>query len=266
MAVISRALSTRIKELIELATTGGKLVVAVVQIMEELENAGLVYRLTIPPKLVLVHRRNRDGMGVGYIDVHLLCDDLMDIGFDPSKPDPICVEIAPEDKKFNKQLIENADGKLGPADQGTIDMAKFASLSASHCNFCLRLITDEAEHEGSQGLCKDGRLSPAMCQYESPGLYKASKEGLLWRVIRLEAVLEFPDLPDLVQAAKNTDPSRGERDLQILRRVHNLVSAQVFHGKQPDYNVVKKAALRSKPACAAALQLTSITPSPYIGH
>ncbi len=191
MAVISRMLSTKIKELIELATTGGKLVAAVVQIMDELEKAGLVYRLRIPPKLVLVHRRNRDGMGVGHIDVHLLCDDLQDIGFDPSKPDPICVEITPEDKEFNKLLIEQADGKLGPADQNAIDAAKLASLSASHCNFCLRLIVDEAVHEGcQQDICMGGLLSSALCRSEAPGLYQASQAGLEWRVIRLEAVTE----------------------------------------------------------------------------
>ena len=105
-----------------------------------------------------------------------------------------------------------------------------------------------------------------MCKSEAPGLYQASQAGLEWRVIRLEAVTEFPDLPDLVQAAKNTDPSRGERDLQILRRVHNLVTAQVIRGGQPDYSAVKQAALRSKPACAAALQLMHNILTMYIGH
>jgi hypothetical protein len=253
-STLSKSLVDKIDMLIAKAKTG-KLVVIVHTIMKELMDAGMIYEMKIPPKLVVVHRENRDKYGVGAVDVHDLCDDFCDTGFCIVLTCPVCVEITQEDKDFNVKRLEEAQGLLGSPDN--VHLACFASIASSHTNFVLRVISEHVRHPGSnQDLCKDGHFSMPVIQTESPELHTAAIEGLTWRVIRKEATDKWPALAELVQACHNTDNSRGEHDCQILRRVFNLVQAQVRRDGKPHFEQAKRAALRSKPKCAASLQLT----------
>ena len=247
-AVLSKALCTEIEALIKKAES--KLVKSVRRILVVLETEGHVYRLQLPPKMVLVHRKNRDRFGVGVVDVHGLADDLVDLGFDPDLCDPICVEVTDEDVAFNKEMLEEAFGKLGSV--ADIAIAKFASLANSHTNFVLRVVLDELPHEGLQLICSNGAFSKSMCQSEDPCMHAHLTTGLKWRCIRKEIIEKWPCLADLIQSCQNTDATRGEHDMQMLRKIHGLITKR----GGIEYEQVKSAVLRSKPKCADALQLT----------
>lgn len=255
MVAITRAVRAEIDNLIEQAEAG-KIVLIVKKIMDFLEKNDLLYRLKIPPMLMIVHRNNRDGFGVGVQDVHELLDDIMDTGFEITETDPVGTEADQLDLDFNATLLEGAKGFLGSPE--SVNLARFASIANSHTSFATRVVSEETLHKGDQSLCKNGKLSMSVCETSAPELWKACKEGLEWRIIRKEVIDTWPRLALLIQSSKNTKNERGEHDLQMLRRVHNIVSSQVGKGERPDYEKVKRSALRSKPKNAASLQLAIV--------
>jgi hypothetical protein len=253
-ATFSRDLRKTVHDLIELIKTTGNIVIGVSKLLTVLSDAGLVYTVRLHSSLVLVHRDNRDQCGVGAYDVHELCDTLTDVGFEERLVDGICVEIDQLDLEFNATMIQEADGMLGSCDPAVLAKARFASLAASHTNFCLRIVNEQVAHEGRTTITKDGKFSLAVCEASAPSMYKACVEGLVWRAIRKEVVTEFPEIPELVQQCGNTKAERGEHELQICRRLHNLITGESKRLKRAvTYYDVKEAAHRSKPKCAASL-------------
>ena len=255
MVAITHAVRVEIERLIEQAE-GGKIVLTVKLILDFLEQHSLLYKIKVPPALMVVHRGNRDGFGVGAQDVHDLLDDILDTGFDKDETDPIGVEADPEDIAFNVKLLEAAKGSLG--DPAGVSLARFASLANGHTSYATRIVSEEAPHSGDQLICKNGKLSMSMCETEAPTFYKVCKDGLDWRIIRKEVIDTWPKLAQNIQASKNTKNERGEHDLQMIRRVHNIVAHQASRGERPDYEKVKRSALRSKPKNAASLKLALV--------
>jgi hypothetical protein len=254
MVPVTRSVKVQVDKLIDEAK-GGKMP-AVRKILAILEEHNLLYRLRVPPRLVIVHRKNRDGLGLQVQDVHELADDIVDCSFDSEETYPVAAEVEEADKDFNIELFQHAKGLLGSID--SVAEAIIASLSNSHTSFVTRVVSEEVPHAGNQKICKDGHFSMAVCKTESPELHDVSITGMEWRVIRKPALDTWPELPGLIQESKNTNIERGEHDLQLLRRCQNLVAAQVQRGERPDLEKVKRAALRSKPKCAASLQLALV--------
>ena len=253
MAVISRELKAIVQDLMQLLEATGNIIAVVNKLMKVLEEAGLIYRVRLHPSLVIVHRENRDGCGVGAHDVHELLDILADVGFDHELIDAVCIEVDPKDIIFNEVLINEADGTLGsPAD---LSKARFASVGASHTNWGLRCINAQTPHTTGKGkLVKDGKLCPAVVSIADPPMGHACAEGLHWRVVRAEAVAEWPELPDLIQQRGNTKAERGEHPLQICKRMHNLILSEGRRLKRRvNFVDIKDKAARSKPKCAVSL-------------
>ena len=253
MIPVSKDLKASVQRLIDYALSTGEIKSTAKAILKKLEGSGFVYRLRCQPLMVIVHRMNRDRFGVGPHDVHKLVDVLTEIGWDPDEPDGIACEVEAEDIEFNIELVSSAHGLLGPVEG--IERARLASLAASHTNYGLRVLLQGVQHAGNQRLCKDGKLSMAVAEEQSPDMANDAKQGLEWRVLRPEAIAEWPQLPDLLQQVGNTRPEVGEHELQIARRVHNIAVGQEQKLGAPDYDDLKRRALRSKPACAASLSL-----------
>lgn len=251
MASISKFLQSTVQALITKTIDSGNIVSGCRLIIKTLEEHGLVYEARLPPKLLVCHWGNRDEYGVGAHDVHSLGDECIDIGWDEAACDPICCEIDERSRKFTAQLMHEAGGMLGSGD---VALARFATLTCGHTNFFLRCVDEEIPHEGMQKICKDGRFSKAICASAEPAVFSSAVNGLQWRIIRAEAIQAWPELTDLFQSSGNTSAARGEHDLQMLRRVHNIIVKQQ-KGDGIDYEKLKKQALRSKPKCAAALPL-----------
>jgi hypothetical protein len=254
-AVISRDLKAKIDDMIALANHTGNIFSITRAILKTLLEAGLVYKLRIAPRLLLVHRSNRDGYGVGCHDVHEVGDILVDIGWDEEACHPVCTEVTDEDVQFNYDLTSEANGMLGSSDFQYLATAKFVTLSCSHTNFFMRIVLDGVAHKGSQKICKGGHFDMNTAKDTQPALHVSCRTGLEWQVIRPEALAQWPTLADMVQQQGNTKADRGEHDLQIVRRVHGIVQAGTTNGLAPAYDEVKEKALKSKPKCAPSLQL-----------
>ncbi len=254
--VISRDLRAKVEDLIALAESTGNIYSIVRQILKLLESAGLVYRLRILPRQVLVSRKNRDNYGVGCWDCHDHADVLCDIGWDEEACTPVCAVMSDEDLSFNQVLISEANGMLGSSDLAYLSQAKFVSLSCSHTNFVLRLLLDGVKHDGKQKICKDKHFSMAMAKETQPAMWTTANTGFEWQVVSPEVLDMFPTLSDLIQQQGNTKADRGEHQLQIFRRLHSMIANKTVDGVPPAYADIMDAVLKSKPTCAPALRLS----------
>jgi hypothetical protein len=246
----SDEMKSHIRELIDMSQTARR-VATMHKLLNYLVEHKVASKMRVPPRMVVVHRHNRDSYGLNWKDVHGLCDDLVDVGFVDEKAMAILVEVTDEDLEFNRVLFEEADGNLGNLE---VSMVRFASLGGSHSTFVLRIILDEVLHQGNQDVCIDGRLSMAKLREKDASLAKACGEGLMSYVLPKWIIEEFPELAQLLQSSANTEISKGEHELQVLRRIHtfSVVSQQKNDGR-PDFADVKKQTLASKPVCAAAV-------------
>lgn len=100
-----------------------------------------------------------------------------------------------------------------------------AMASCSHTNAGLRAINASVPSK-CQGLTLDGKMSHQRIATKDPVFGDVCKSGLRWKVIAHEAMMEFPNLALLIQAAMNSSGqlARGEHELQKLQRILNGVS------------------------------------------
>ena len=222
----------------------------------------LCWSTRISPDFVHPHRCNRDGAGVLAHEVHGLAADIIAVGWNDAEPKPVCVELGPEEallaEKFNVALsLNSANGifPLAPVEPGT---CKFGSLSASHTNSVLRLF--RASCKNSQKEMKavqvNGTLSMEALKLHDPGFFEAATQGLLWTVLPAKLMVEFPELPQLIQEAANTGGqlARHEGELQLARRIHNVwCRLKDTTTTEVTFQQVKDQILRSKPSCAGSV-------------
>ena len=100
--------------------------------------------MKIPPHLVAVHYLNRDEYGLTPADVHLLMDDIFDIGFDYEEVRAVCCMMSPKEHgravAFIADLINGSSGLLAKTNP---NVAQYLALWGSHTNECLKCIEDE---------------------------------------------------------------------------------------------------------------------------
>ncbi len=213
----------------------------------------------IDSDFVHVHDKNRDGFGCSSSDVHALCDDILDIGFNPLEPKPICAELSPADsvriQSFNEKLARNANDTCprAPIQQGSV---KFGSLASSHLNQVLRLFKSCSKHDESKhpSLCQNGHLNPDSLKHHDKDFYEAVNRGLQWLVISNEVLHAFPILGQLIQESSNTanQLARREGELQLSRRIFNLWKDTQSSNPSTSltFNDMREQILRSRPAAA----------------
>lgn len=114
--VMDAASKAEIGSLVQAAEApGAPLVATVNQVLRALERRGFVRYQRIEAQLVAVHPMNRDGAGVGWRDVHSLMKDILDLGYDPSQPNPVCCECGDSMKTdamvFNQKLSAESAGR-----------------------------------------------------------------------------------------------------------------------------------------------------------
>lgn len=213
----------------------------------------------IDPDFVHVHDKNRDGYGCSSSDVHQLCDDILDVGFNPLEPKPICAELSPDDvvrvQAFNEKLAKKANDTcpLAPIQPGSV---KFGSLASSHLNQVLRLFKSCSKHDESRhpSLCQNGHLNPDSLKHHDKDFSEAVNRGLQWLVISHVVMHAFPILGQLIQESSNTanQMARREGELQLARRIFNIWkdTQSINPSTSLTFNDMKEQILRSRPAAA----------------
>ena len=236
---------------IDQAVGGSNMVKNAQLIMEKLRKLGLLQKMQLHPKMVGIHPRNRDGAGVSPQEVHGLLDDILDHGFVRSKVQAVGIEIEDdEQRRWNNAFIASAGGALGKPD---VEQIKVLSVCGSHTNMVLRVFFDAVEHQGNPDVCIQGRLSMASLKEKDPTFYEAVENGVMWEVVPSFIAKEFPQLADIIQQSGNASLNRGESELQMLRRLHNLFMQKHSNGEPVDYQSIKQRALAAKPPFAASL-------------
>lgn len=242
----------RVTELLAGASTGDKLVNTVHQIMVLLRENGLVTSMRLLPSAVGVHPKNRDGTGLNSADVHTLLSNLLEVGFVAERTHCVAIEPANEQElDWNHQLVGSCQGLLGFMKPQTL---KALSLCGSHTNFALRIIADGAPHEGpeSQKVTVGGRLDVGLVAKVDAALAEHVRQGLNWEVLSSSVGLRWPELLQMIQAAGNATLQKSESELQVLRKTFQLIVSQQKAGIQLDFNIIKKKALSSRPACGSS--------------
>ena len=214
---------------------GGKIVMIVDAILAILLTTKLAHRQTLPPSVVGIHPANRDGLGVSATEVHALGVDITAMGWSPEAcSHAVCIEVDTEGAIIGFTMkVKNESEGLASC---TASQIAYGSLSCSHTNqfLCCVIAATPSQHES---LCSDGRMSKAMLSDKDQGLSKAIVEGLAWIVLQKEVGLLYPDLPDLIQKARN-DPGRAQRqegEVQVLLRIATLAKN---HAKTSDIGEV----------------------------
>eukprot|EP00435_Cladocopium_sp_Y103_P017255 s3914_g4.t1 len=235
-----------VKGILKDATEGERFVKCVHAALKALEESGHFYKLVIHCRHVACHPMNRDGSGINGVDVHALLDDIVDAGYVADRVSAIAVEVADNGELvWNHTLVSQHGGQLGSLD---MDKIKVLSLAGSHTNFVMRLFDQEVEHQNEK-VCANGKLSLEMLQRHDPQWHQAVVSGYQWRVLSKHVTTQLPELLTMVQRMGNATLTRGEHELQLLRRLHSIWvhQSQVGH---PDYQKVKKLA---SPGVAAPL-------------
>ena len=245
---LSAEVERQVAALIEGSKNGEFLVRNVQEIFSILRRNSLLTTMRIPPRAVGVHPQNRDGAALVTQDVHELLESIVQVGFTPSRVNAIGIEVASEgEREFNKQLVMSAGSQLGQMDSEAL---KALSLSGSHTNWALRLVASGSPH-ASDIISVNGHVSFELVEKRDKCLADHAHEGLTWQIIASEVGRRFPELLQMVQASCNATLQKTESELQLLRRVCSLLS-KVADGK-PDYKLIKKQALASKPPCGDSL-------------
>ena len=195
-----------LKDLIQKAEKN-RLVAGVNDILQYLKANGYLRSQKLEPHLVGCHMENRDGLGVSGMDAINLLDGMYTVGFDPSKPDPIAVEICDMEEANQFQVKVPLMKK--------VDLL-YLSLSASHTNVALRAVNAGVASNHPE-LSWNGKLSLEQIKSRDANMAEACTSGLVWRVISKTVMQEFPELAHLIQAAQNASGqlARGEHEVQM---------------------------------------------------
>ena len=247
--MVTDELKRKIEGLIVQAVDDGKLVSSVHNVLDLLKDNHLMWTQTLNPDRVGVHWENRDGVGLSCQQVHLLLDDVAALGFSHEATSGICFEIPTDEglrqiaMKFNETL--HGSNMLPPMPEGM----KYVSVAGSHLNMAMRcLIHNTSHHDPKSKLVSNGKLSLGELEVVDSRFAEACRTGISWRVIDARVQQEFPTFPKLLQLAMNTTIAKNESELQLLRKITDVVDRR--GQDQMTWGSIKDDILRSKPILA----------------
>ena len=151
---------------------------------------------------MLVHPKNRDGLGINVFNAHGCIEKVKAAGCDLDHlKKATAFEARPEHAEFNEQLIERADGMMAPLTGAE----KVSTVACSHfsqgCRACLAsCCTSVASLQDD-----NGNLNCQKLVGEDMMFKKVMTEGFPMLII--PAIIEdlFPGLPHLAQSALNAE-------------------------------------------------------------
>jgi len=199
---------------------------AIVALCEKVLKLLLVIGLAIEnvilhPLTVGVHFDNRYGVGIKAEYMHKLAAKIYRSGFRwTACSDAICIE---EDDnggigKFTRSL-QARSSKLGKQN---IDDIRYGSVACSHLNQWLVAALCGAECDEDE-MAVDCRMSADNIRAKQPELADALNNGLKWTIVKKEAVKRWPQLPKLIQEARQIAGQihNGETHFELLEAIQS---------------------------------------------
>ena len=222
----------------------------------------------LAPRVVGVDPTNRDGVGVTAENVIALGRDILFVGWSWAEvAKAVCIEAAPGScviEDFNKALTAN-NAALAPVEEDTI---RFGSVSCSHTNAFLRCLragrVSTMGTELGAGTDASETLTLTAVRDRDPEFAKAAEDGIRWTVLSHKVRELFPAFLGLLQSARNAtgQVAKPEHEVQVMCRILTVAAATQRASAVsdsltasatscgPDWSVVKRAVLRSRPPCA----------------
>ena len=233
---------------------GAPLVSSVNKVLHALQERQYLRHMVIEPQFIGIHPQNRDGHGVAWHDCHSLMANIVDVGFDASITNCICVETAPGDSSaiaFNQALSVESGGKLPEVHPQHL---KFLSLSGSHLNTALRMI-GQGTPCSVESVAIDGKVNVQKVLQKDAAYAEASRAGLRWKVLSAAVLAQWPQLASLIQSAANTGNhlAREEHEVQILLRIANRQAIAESSGTPIEWERLKPELVKSRPRCSKAM-------------
>lgn len=247
---LPEGVTSTINVLIDRALSGTSMVKSAEGILTLLRKEQVLLQLRLTPKMVGVHPRNRDGVGVAVREVHSLLADILDTGFVPSLVSALAFEVTgPEELEFNRKLIESAGGQLGVAD---VAQMRYLSVCGSHTNFVLRLFVDSVEHSQNQQVTVNGRLSQDALRLADTAFFQAVQEGWSGRSFPRGSHCSFHDYQRSCNRLEILPSTAGRARCKCCSGC-TPCALSTSKGERVNLEEVKRRALASKPAFAASL-------------
>ena len=237
---------------------------------------GLLWLYKIPKKRLvkleelMVHPKNRGGLGINIHDAHELIAKIKLIGCDPEHlKKATAFECSPftEEKamqvNFNKKLVKKAAGKMAPLTGEetllTVACSHFSQGCRASKHGC---VTDEKtiRDEGS------GRINVGvLCAGDKNKHMKdVLEKGIEFTIIPWTVEQVFgPQLPELAQAALNADHSTYSKatELQIM----SSMAVAIEGSSEPDWEAVIAGQRACMPACHEYLETLAEFVKDYVG-
>ena len=181
---------------------------------------------------VMVHPKNRSGLGLNPHNVHKNLSVIKQVGADRQHlKKATAFEINPHgDKyhaqvKFNQDLVNSADGLLAPLTGSE----NLLSVACSHTVAGARAANASCVTPKEFGLRDaNGRLSVQMLSENDPEMKDIIENGWVWTIIPYYAEVLWPELPDLAASALNAEHSTFSMASEVQVMV-NLANYQAMN-------------------------------------
>ena len=217
----------------------------------------LMRRKTIHHSLVGFDSLNREEMGGNWIAVHMLLCAIKKAGWsDEETRNAVCAEVLPLDKseeEFNQRLV--MDVPLAPVPDNVLE---YTSIGCGHTNSGLRAVDAGCASEDPL-ISSDGKLSKDLIAKTDPRFAKAVDKGLHWKVLKYAVRVLYPDALRILIAAYNVygNVQTKHSEVQGLMQMYRMSKQMHDCGKEPDWNHIKAAVLKSGPPFADAIDFLS---------
>ena len=204
------------------------------------------YKKRIHPKQVGIHNANREGLGIVDESVHSIGLDIDADGFVwKAVEDACCVEDGPN-KVNAKFTIQSCNPEENLASFNLQEL-EYASVACTHTNQFLAAVIDGASTD-HDCIAIDGRLSVGKVG-RNKNARDALEKGLEWTVIKHEVEVKYPEVPALIQRAKNKVGTTQRRpdSWQSIAFISKLMQKQMENQQHIDFARILKHVIQSKP-------------------
>ena len=224
------------------------------KISKSLSQAHILYKQRLPVWEVMVHPRNREGLGLNTFDVHKVLATIKRIGADPAAVHrATAFEMAPEGPErqaqvaFNSTLVERSGGFLA-ALRGS---ERVLSVACSHFTAGCRASANNCESPEESLQDANGRINLEQLLGDDIAFEDLIKNGWEWTILPHCCQIVWPKLPDLVQEALNAEHAtfRMSSELQVMVSIGNKVSQAMAQGIDVDWKRLKDDVTAAAPPC-----------------
>ena len=212
------------------------------QFLELLVKIGVARYFRVHASTILVHPKNRDGIGICAYDVHQnladICDAEWHDGFFKGCITDISPDMLEETLQSNEELVQGSKGMLAPIDKS---IAQYMTLRGSHTNQGHRLVLASWPHF-DVSITNNGKLSRSKVVEKSPSMEQVLQVGANYLLIPSWVLAKYPGMDLLIQSSGNVvqNIAKIESDIQQLAKV----GLRVRNGLS--YQSIKEAMTKNK--------------------